>query len=343
MPNLNEVSNIINTVISLKKEVNIPLLLWGKHGVGKTELVHAIAEQHKMNCVVLNLANQTPEDLLGQIDGKGGYHRPNWITESKTPVVYFLDEINRAPKYVLQSMFNFINEGRIHTHKIKDTDIIIAAANPDEVDYEVTTFDDAAFLSRFCHIKVEPTAEEFVAYINKKVKNSVVQNAISKAKNIYMSTDVKNSFTIKPNNRNLEKVAMMFDLCSESSIKETGIHIIAGLIGFESASVLMEIWRSNMDLDFNIIRKEKNYPFKKDQLDKINIVNNSLFKFIGQLDFDNVCPQDKEDIKKYINFVPKDMRVAILKNITQNISNNRLDFLDDKSISEYIELLKKEN
>lgn len=342
MPNINEVSNIMNIIISIKKKVNIPLLLWGKHGVGKTELVHAVAKQHKMNCVVLNLANQTPEDLLGQIDGEGGYHRPNWIVEGKTPVVYFLDEINRAPKYVLQSMFNFINEGRIHTHKIKDTDIIIAAANPDEVDYEVTTFDDAAFLSRFCHIKVEPTTEEFVAYINKKVQNSVVQNAISKAKNIYMSTDVKNSFTIKPNNRNLEKVAMLFDLCNENVIKETGIHIIAGLIGFESASVIMEIWRSDIELDFNVIRKKENYPFNKNQLDKINIVNNSLFKFIANSDLSNISLEDKKDIKKYIDFVPKDMRVAIVKNIIQNITNNSLDFLEDDSISEYVELLKKE-
>lgn len=341
MSNLNEVCNIMNVIISLKEKVNIPLLLWGKHGVGKTELVHAVAKQHKMECVVLNLANQTPEDLLGQIDGKGGYHRPSWIREDETPVIYFLDEINRAPKYVLQSMFNFINEGRIHTHKIKDTDIIVAAANPDEVEYEVTTFDDAAFLSRFCHIKVEPTQEEFVSYINKKVKNTVVQNAISKAKNIYMSPDVKNSFTIKPNNRNLEKVALMFDLCSESVIKETGIYIIAGLIGFESAAVIMEIWRSDMDLDFNKIRKGE-YPFKKHELDRINIVNNSLFKFIADLDFDNISAEDKADIKRYINFVPKDMKVAILKNLVQNISNNRLDFLDEESILEYIELLKKE-
>lgn len=343
MTTLKEVRNIVDLVISLKKKVNIPLLLWGKHGVGKTQLVYEMAKQHKMHCVVLNLANQTPEDLLGQIDGTGGYHRPAWLkNDDNKPTIYFLDEINRAPKYVLQSMFNFINEGRIHTHKIKDTDIIIAAANPDEVDYEVTTFDDAAFLSRFCHIKMEPKEEEFISYINGKVKNSIVQNAIVKAKNIYMSTDFKTSFTIKPNNRNLEKVAHMFDFCSESVIKDTGIHIISGLVGFESASVIMEIWRSDIELDFNVIRKEKKYPFTKTQVDKLNIVNNSFFKFVGQLNLDEIAAEDKKDIKRYIDFVPKDMRVALLKNITRNISNGRLDFLDDSSIAEYVELLKQE-
>ena len=67
---------------------------------------------------VLNLANQTPEDLSGYPDGKGGYILPNWLDRKSKGTIYHLDEINRAPKYVLQCMFNFINEGRIHTHHI---------------------------------------------------------------------------------------------------------------------------------------------------------------------------------------------------------------------------------
>ena len=163
--NISKLKEIIAFVARAKREHNItcPILVWGKQATGKTSSVRQVAvsinsilkqldgEINGATSVTLNLANQTPEELLGfpskdEATKTTIYFRPAWmLDEPKKQVFYFLDEINRAPKYVLQSMFNFINEGRLHDHPIKDCDIVIAAANPPTEEFEVTDFDDAAF------------------------------------------------------------------------------------------------------------------------------------------------------------------------------------------------------
>ena len=106
--------------VELKRDHQLNLVpqIHGNHGIGKTQMMYQIGKDLDYNVKVLNLANLSPEELLGQLDGKGGYYRPDWFVVDDKPTIYFLDEMNRAPKYVLQGMFNFINEGRIHTTQL---------------------------------------------------------------------------------------------------------------------------------------------------------------------------------------------------------------------------------
>ena len=147
--------------------VNIPIFIWGMHATGKTSATRQVADEIGYHCEVLNLANQSPEDLLGNPvtnhqTKRVEFYAPDWLYKGQDlqkRTIYFLDEVNRAPKYVIQSMFNFVNEGRLHNHNIGPDDIIIAAGNPNSAEFEVTDFNDTAWLSRFAHFILSPTSD----------------------------------------------------------------------------------------------------------------------------------------------------------------------------------------
>jgi MoxR-like ATPase len=157
-----ELRNIVKLVIKAKKEgLRIPLAIHGQHGIGKTENVKQIAKEFGYNFVALYLSTQDTSDLLGipykartevtRPDGTVEVHEttefatPGWLKRGITsdrPTIFFLDEMNRAEPYVLQTMLPFSLEGTIHDHSIREQDIVVSAMNPESADYNVESNPD---------------------------------------------------------------------------------------------------------------------------------------------------------------------------------------------------------
>jgi len=344
MTTIANTKKIIEFCVGLKSEdgVNIPSLLIGHQGVGKTQLVSQVADQLGYNLVVLNVANQTPEDLLGQIDGMGGYHRPKWLAnEDDRPTIYFLDEFNRGQKYVLQCMFNFINEGRIHTHSTRSDDYVIAAINPDNEDFNVTCFDDHAMWSRFAHIQVRPTKDEFIHYLNQRVGNTVIQAAVSMSANLYTADkSIDHTYSPIPDNRNLEKIAFICDKVTD--ISDHISELIVAMIGFDAASVILEVWRQNRHrADPKKVLSSQKWPFKNDQIDEINCFIVSILDFTQKED---MTDQMFDGLISFIDWIPRDQCVKLLKGIAKandDLFNKIIDTNIDK-FGEMVEVIESE-
>lgn len=87
-------------------------MLWGSPGIGKSGIVHEIAQQYNLKVIDLRLAQCDPTDLMGfpQIDvarQKAGYLpmdtfpiKGEVIPEGYGGWLLFLDEANSAPKAV---------------------------------------------------------------------------------------------------------------------------------------------------------------------------------------------------------------------------------------------------
>ena len=101
----------------------VPIMLWGPTGIGKTTAIYEYAEAVGATVVTLHLASQEPGDLVGlpgRVDNKTVWLRPEWLPDEDDDgqYIFFLDEFNRGPKYVLACMFPFLLEGRLHTHRV---------------------------------------------------------------------------------------------------------------------------------------------------------------------------------------------------------------------------------
>ena len=88
----------------------LPILIRGRHGVGKSEVVYMIAKNMGLPVVERRASQMTEGDLLGlpdtadtSINGRKAttWNAPDWlVTACEQPVVLFLDEVDLLWKSV---------------------------------------------------------------------------------------------------------------------------------------------------------------------------------------------------------------------------------------------------
>lgn len=353
MPNIASTKAIFRQVIKLQHEkgIKIPIMLHGDTGVGKTALVEQIGKEYGYDVVIKNLSTETPEDLIGQINGQGGHFKPKWILETDKPVIYFLDEFNRGPKYVIQAMFNFINGGIVASHKIKPTDIVIAACNPDNENYVVTTFDDHALIARFCHLKVVPDKDEYVAYLNKtNISNPIIQTLVLNTENVFSAKPFDLSFTIKPSNRWLEVIAKCLDNIEEIDV--LWLEMFQGMVGSETAELIRKQFIEFNDTKYTAknFYKHGHSFIDLSQIDGIHTLINDIGAFNAKNEI-----SDEMYMKLYhlFMFLPREYSKVVIqkainvkggeKGFTEFLDVLRKNDLEDKFQSYLVELLKNED
>ena len=116
-----------------------PVFLWGPPGIGKSEVVAAIAEEKQGLMIDLRLAQMEPTDLrgipyynkdTGLMDWAPPIDLPSEETASEYPVVVlFLDEMNSAAPSIQAAAYQLILNRRIGKYKLPENVVVIAAGN----------------------------------------------------------------------------------------------------------------------------------------------------------------------------------------------------------------------
>ena len=168
--------------------------LWGFHGRGKSQVIEGIFAEMGWLCFNFRLGTQADVgDLLGQQeiakDPKSGevfttFHKPEWMHNAfefckanpDKGAVIFLDELNRIFRQdLIPPVFQMALDYRLHTYEFPDNLYVIVAGNPDTSNYKVIKFRDEAFYDRFCHIKFDPSMEEWFSHArNEKVSPEIL-------------------------------------------------------------------------------------------------------------------------------------------------------------------------
>ena len=96
-------------------DARLPVLLRGRHGIGKSQVVYQIAEERGLPVVERRASQMTEGDLLGlpdtadtAINGRKAttWNAPDWlVTACEQGVLLFLDEVDRATMEVRQGLF----------------------------------------------------------------------------------------------------------------------------------------------------------------------------------------------------------------------------------------------
>ena len=88
------------------------LMLVGRHGIGKSEILTDYYSRKDMPVVALFLGQMSdPGDLIGipnknEKTGKTDFMPPYWFPLDGKPIVLFLDELNRARPEILQTIMD---------------------------------------------------------------------------------------------------------------------------------------------------------------------------------------------------------------------------------------------
>jgi len=164
-----------NSIAPLVANSRLPILLRGRHGIGKSQVVYQLAASLERPVVERRASQMTEGDLVGLPDNTdkeiGGmrattFNPPDWfLTAVAEPVVLFFDEVDRAVPEVRQGLFELMDSRKLNGISIHPDTVVVAAINGGEhgSQYQVHEMDPAE-LDRYTVFDVEPTVEDWLAW-----------------------------------------------------------------------------------------------------------------------------------------------------------------------------------
>ncbi len=145
---------------------DVPVMLWGAPGVGKSDLVRQIAKLLGLPLIDLRAVLLDPVDLRGlpaNVDGKTVWLTPDFLptVERDGPEgIIFFDEINAAPPMVQAALFQLILDRRLGEYTLPPGWRILAAGNR-QTDRAAAQRMPTALANRFAHIDIEPDVTDW--------------------------------------------------------------------------------------------------------------------------------------------------------------------------------------
>ena len=236
-------------VLKIKK----PVLIRGRHGIGKSETVYQVAESMGLPVVERRASQMTEGDLLGLPDNRDvivngikatTFNPPDWfVTACTEPVVLFFDEIDRATMEVRQGIFELTDSRKINGHYLHPDTVIMGAVNGGEhgAQDQVGEFDPAE-LDRWTVFDLEPTTEDFLHWAKGKI-DDMVWDFINNNHKHLIHTDDYEPNKVYPSRRSWVRFARTVEplaLFAEEGDRDLLLNLCTGFVGFEAAVALRD-------------------------------------------------------------------------------------------------------
>lgn len=284
------------------------IMLCGKHGIGKSEIITKFFETKGMKVVPLFLGQMSdPGDLIGlpdrdSVNSKTRFLPPFWFPSDDKPIVLFLDELNRARPEVLQSIMDLALNRTIAGRTLPKGSRVISAVNYGD-EYQLTDL-DPALVSRFNVYCFKPTAREWLLWaekngIDKRIIDFIQENKTeleeeSKSEN---EDDLEKS----PDRRGWVRVSLLIKDVDEL----TQIHhkSISGIIGAKTTAKFIQFISKNRlpsphEILYNFAGVES--KLKGCKLSDLSSINESLFRY-----FETEASGDEigDNVYNYVHFL----------------------------------------
>ena len=228
--------------------VHKPILIRGRHGIGKSEVVYQIAEDLDLPVVERRASQMTEGDLLGmpspelvEVNGQqASVFRPfAWFIQACTqPVVLFFDEVDRATTEVRQGLFELTDSRKLAGGSLHPETRIISAVNGGEHgdQYQVNEMDPAE-LDRYTVFDVEPSIEDWLDWGKDNV-DGLVWDFINQNRNHLEHSDDFEPNKVYPSRRSWKRLN---DCLTSAALLQEGeaspvlFNLACGFVGFEAA------------------------------------------------------------------------------------------------------------
>tara|TARA_Y100000593_G_scaffold2242_1_gene4469 strand:- start:38144 stop:39184 length:1041 start_codon:yes stop_codon:yes gene_type:complete len=233
------------TFVSLAPAVSaskLPVLLRGRHGIGKSQVVYQLAANAGLPVVERRASQMTEGDLVGLPSVEGNrttFNPPDWFKVAcEEAVVLFLDEVDRATLEVRQGIFELTDSRKLNGHTLHPETIIFAAINGGEhgESYQVNEMDPAE-LDRWSVWDVEPTTEDWLTWGKDNV-DGLIWDFINQNRN-----HLEHTSDIEPNKRYPSRRSWkrLNDVLAQADQLEAGpamFNLAQSFVGFEAAVAL---------------------------------------------------------------------------------------------------------
>ena len=313
-----------NLLLEILEETpaNQNIMLMGKHGIGKSQILEKFYTAKGCKVVSLFLGQMSdPGDLIGiphknEETGHTEFMPPYWFPTDDTPVVLFLDELNRARPEVLQTIMDLALNRKLAGRSLPAGSRIISAVNNGE-EYQLTDL-DPALVSRFNIYEFVPSVQDWLLWANKNgIDDRIVTYISSNPKALDNQTAVEDLENLEktPDRRGWVRVSEIIK--GKDVLKNSHKSMIAGIIGGVGASRFFDF------LDHNHILTAKellqgNFELNKIKLDSYKTpqfatINDAVFVY---LESNKYGDKDKgimsQNLAAYFNYLEgKKLREAM--------------------------------
>ena len=225
-----------------------PILVRGRHGIGKSEVIYQIAEDLGLPVVERRASQMTEGDLLGmpspemiEVNGEqASVFRPfAWFIQACTsPCVLFFDEIDRAVTEVRQGLFELTDSRKLAGWSLHPDTRIVSAVNGGEHgdQYQVNEMDPAE-LDRYTVFDLQPSVEDWLTWAKDKV-DGVVWDFVNQNRQHLEHNDDFEPNKVYPSRRSWKRFN---DCVSGAGLLDVGtsspvlFNLGCGFLGFEAA------------------------------------------------------------------------------------------------------------
>lgn len=155
----------LERVLAVAYRAKRAVLLEGPTGIGKSEIVRAVAKSLGIETRILDLSLLEPPDLVGLPvvkDGRTHYALPSVLPEGGSGLL-LLEELNRAERYIQQPALQLLSARRLHEYVLPEGWVCFATINPQTSEYQVTSL-DKALRARFLQVQVRADRASWLAW-----------------------------------------------------------------------------------------------------------------------------------------------------------------------------------
>lgn len=297
------------------------LMLVGKHGIGKSEILTEYFAKKGMPVVALFLGQMSdPGDLIGIPSknvqtGKTDFMPPYWFPLDGKPIVLFLDELNRARPEILQTIMDLALNRKLAGRELPAGSRIISAVNAGD-QYQLTDL-DPALVSRFNIVNFRPTVQEWLLWARKaKVDGRVIdfiqENQIWLDKDPDAKEGEDTGLDKTPDRRAWKRVSDIIGQAGELTQLHT--KAISSVVGPKAASAFMSSVSSRKMVSGREVLlslpkvKEKLESY---ELHQLSIVNDGIYRF---LEVEKISAKDlaaaKKNLEDYFGWLAKSKKEA---------------------------------
>ena len=311
------------------------IMLVGKHGIGKSEILTNYFEENGYRVVTLFLGQMSdPGDIIGLpskteiSDDKGkvktftDFTPPYWFPIDDSPIVLFLDELNRARPEILQTVMDLTLNRKLAGKKLPKGSRVIAAVNEGE-EYQLAEL-DPALVSRFSIYEFKPSVEE---WLNWAVANKLDERVINFIQDNPTWLDGNENEKMSRERQGLEKSAdrrawkKVSDIMLKiDTIKDIHKRILAGIVGAEAAaSFIRSVLQNNSITGKDLLLKYDHSmrTVEKYELHEFAILNESIFRFLNNAVMDE---REKKlagkNLHQYIDWLRINKKKEAIANFT---------------------------
>lgn len=321
-----------------------PVCIWGRHGIGKTELVGQIAKQIGYKWAYVAPAQfEEMGDLLGMPKVVGDvttFVPPEWVPKEEGPGILLIDDVNRADDRILRGIMQLLQNFELVSWSLPTQWQIILTANPDGGDYSVTSMDDA-MLTRMMHITMEFDVKSWAKWAEEnKVDPRGINFVLTYPEMVkgIMTTprSLVQFFNSIQSINNLEDDLPLVQILAASCLDE---ETVTSFITFVQQN-LSELIEPDKILDAKNFDRDVKTPIEqmvsKDIL-RVDILSTLCTRFANYLVINNVKPT-KDQIKNIqsfikIDFLPNDLRLTLLQDLIAAPNDNLKAIMEDAEVS----------